>query len=54
MQSIKENSTITTNQLADLLGKTPKGIEWQIRKLKKEGMLTRVGGDNGGHWEVKE
>lgn len=54
LQAVKENPSITINQLAKLLDKTSKGIEWQISKLKKEGMLARVGSDNGGHWKVKE
>ncbi|MCQ2049776.1 MAG: winged helix-turn-helix transcriptional regulator [Candidatus Saccharibacteria bacterium] len=54
LQAVKENPSITISQLAVQLSKTPKGIEWQISKLKKEGLLARVGSDNGGHWEVKE
>ncbi|WP_410510362.1 hypothetical protein RSJ42_11430 [Methanosarcina hadiensis] len=29
-----------------------KGIEWQIRNLKEQGILKRVGPDKGGYWEV--
>jgi len=47
-----EDTTITTQELADFLNITQKAIEWQIQKLKKEGILRRVGAKKGGVWEV--
>ena len=41
-------------ELAALLDITRKGVEWQIRKLKSEGVLVRIGPDKGGSWEVKQ
>jgi len=38
--------------MATALGITPKGVEWQVRKLRSEGVLQRVGPARGGHWEV--
>lgn len=38
--------------LAAQVGLTPKGVEWQIKKLKEAGVLTRRGSDKGGHWEI--
>jgi ATP-dependent DNA helicase RecG len=38
--------------LAALLGITEKGVEWQVRRLRTAGLLTRVGPARGGHWEV--
>jgi len=49
---IKEDATITTQELSEVLEITPKGVEWQIQKLKKEGILSRVGAKKGGRWEV--
>jgi len=49
---IKEDATITTQELAEILEITPKGVEWQIQKLKKEGVLSRVGAKKGGKWVV--
>ncbi len=49
---INEDATITTQELAEILNITPKGVEWQIGKLKKEGILKRVGARKGGYWEV--
>ena len=42
----------TTEDIANRLGITVKGIDWQIANLKKKGLLRRVGPDKGGHWEV--
>ena len=49
---ISREPEITTATLADRVGITRKGIEWQIRALKRAGRLERVGPDRGGHWRV--
>jgi ATP-dependent DNA helicase RecG len=49
---IAENPLITTTELAEAAGITPKGVEWQISRLKKDGVLKRVGPAKGGRWEV--
>jgi len=40
------------NELAEIVGISQKGVEWQISKLKKEGRIKRIGPDKGGHWEA--
>ncbi len=40
---ITENPQITTAQLAEAIGITAKGVEWQIARLKKDGLLRRSG-----------
>lgn len=52
-QILLDNPTSTTSQLAEVLQKTEKAIEWQLNKLKKENLIKRIGPDKGGHWEVK-
>jgi len=49
---IKENPSITILELADKIGLTVKGIEWNIKKLKEDGKLKRIGPAKGGYWEV--
>ncbi len=49
---IAENPRITTAQIADTIGITPKGVEWQITQLKKNGLLKRIGPAKGGHWKA--
>lgn len=51
---IAELPTITTAELAERIGITAKGIEWQLGKLKADGRIRRFGPDRGGHWEVLE
>lgn len=50
---LRKNPEITTVQLAEQTGLTPKGIEWQMRRLKKDGLIERIGPARGGHWNVK-
>ena len=49
---MKENPYITTKQIADTIGLTIRGVEENIKKLKKCNRIRRIGGDKGGHWEV--
>ena len=46
------DSQITTNELAEICGITPRAIHKNINKLKKQGKLKRIGPDYGGHWEI--
>ena len=52
LAAIAQNKEITTQELAEQIGVTQKGIEWQIRNLKTQGLLERVGPDSGGHWKI--
>ncbi len=49
---IRTSPRITTAELAAAVSLSVKGIEWNIRRLKAEGQLRRVGPDRGGRWEV--
>ena len=49
---IQEDPTITTDQLAESLEVSVKGVEWQLNSLKRDNVIKRVGPDRGGHWEV--
>jgi ATP-dependent DNA helicase RecG len=51
---LKATPYITINELAEIVGISQKGVEWQIAKLKKEGRIKRIGHDKGGHWEIIE
>jgi len=54
LRLIRENPHITTLELAKKSEITPKGIEWNIRKLKTKGVLKRIGPDKGGYWKIVE
>lgn len=52
MTLIKNNPTISIEELTKECTLTRDGINYNIKKLKKEGIIKRIGPDNGGHWEV--
>ena len=54
LAQIAADPSITTAELANRVGITAKGIEWQIGKLKRMGVLERIGAAKGGHWKVVE
>ena len=49
---IQERSRITMRDIAERTGLSIKGLEWNIKKLKEEGILRRVGPAKGGYWEI--
>ncbi len=49
---IKANPRITRKELAEKIGITQDGIKYNLDKLKRQGILKRVGPDKGGHWEI--
>ena len=51
---MKENPSITTKQIAETIGLSVRALEENIRKLKRENRLRRIGGDKGGSWEPIE
>jgi ATP-dependent DNA helicase RecG len=52
LRLIREEPHVSADDLARRLGITRKGVEWHINRMKKDGLLKRVGADRGGHWEV--
>ena len=51
---ISADPSITIKELAKQIEITPKGIEWQIREMKRMGILERIGPARGGYWKVME
>ncbi|HHT9114831.1 MAG: winged helix-turn-helix transcriptional regulator [Planctomycetes bacterium] len=47
-----ENSAITIQEIAEILGMSLAGVEKTIRILKQQEHLRRIGPDKGGYWEV--
>ncbi len=50
---ISQDKNITYVELANKLNITEKSVYKNIEKLKKKGLLKRIGPAKGGHWEVK-
>ncbi|MCD8202400.1 MAG: putative DNA binding domain-containing protein [Prevotella sp.] len=50
---ILENPKINRVEIASKLGNiTENGVKYNLKALKKKGLIKRVGSDFGGHWEV--
>ena len=52
LQAIQENPQVTNKQLAELLGLSIDGIYWNMKKMRSNGIIRRVGPDKGGYWEI--
>lgn len=50
LEIIKIDPRITVAGIAEQCGLTYNGAYYHIEKLKKQGILTRQGGDKGGEW----
>ncbi|MBQ9586555.1 MAG: winged helix-turn-helix domain-containing protein [Bacteroidales bacterium] len=53
LSSIRRNPSITIRELQEVTGLSESGVKKIIRQLKADGLIQRVGGDKGGHWEGK-
>lgn len=52
INSMKTNPKVSATKLAEIVGISKRKIEENIAKLKKMGLIERVGGTRG-YWEVK-
>ncbi len=49
---MRENPTVTKVELAAVLGIHGSNVDRNIQKLKRLGLISRIGPAKGGHWEV--
>ncbi len=49
---MKKNSKITYNELVEKLGINPSAVQKNIKKLKKIGIIKRIGRKRSGYWKV--
>lgn len=49
---IKKNPNITRNELSKKLNITSDGIKYNLKKLKDNKIIERIGSDKGGYWKV--
>ncbi|MDX2305951.1 MAG: winged helix-turn-helix transcriptional regulator [Microscillaceae bacterium] len=54
LSQIRKNPKTTISELQTLTGLSQRGVEWNLAKLKKEGILARIGSKKGGHWQITE
>lgn len=51
---MKNNANITTQEIAENLNRSKRAVEMQIKKLREQGIIRRIGADKNGHWEIVE
>ena len=52
LSALRRNPFMTIRELQGVTGLSESGVKKIIRQLKAEGLIRRVGGDKGGHWEI--
>ncbi len=52
LEIIKNNPYITTTEVAKQLNLKRETISRNISKMKKLGLIQRIGDDKGGHWDL--
>ncbi len=52
IKQIRNNPAITGRELSELIKISERKIKENISKLKKKGLVRRIGPDKGGYWEV--
>jgi len=53
-KKVTENQNITTQELSKKVGISDRKIKNNIKKLKENNLLKRIGSPRGGHWEIIE
>lgn len=51
---MKENPTISANEIAEILNVKAEAVRYRIKLMKKSGEITRKGATKAGEWEVIE
>ncbi len=52
LEAITNKPDITKKELAAVIGITEDGVKYHITRLRKKGVIKRIGADKGGHWEI--
>ncbi len=52
IELIRDNPSITTKDIADSLGITAKGVEYQLAKMQENKILVREGSKKSGSWKL--
>ena len=54
LELIKNNPKITLQEIAEKTNRSKRAIEMQVKKLRENGVLKRVGATKNGYWEIVE
>ncbi len=50
--AMRDNPSVTIGELQEITGLSESGVKKNIRQLRTDDIIQRVGGAKGGHWEV--
>jgi ATP-dependent DNA helicase RecG len=54
LELLQAQPGLSAREIAQRLAITPRAVEKQISRLKREGRLPRIGTARGGHWQAGE
>ena len=52
IEIMKNTPNITLQEIAEKLNRSKRAVEMQVKKLREQGIIKRVGADKNGHWEL--
>jgi ATP-dependent DNA helicase RecG len=52
--AMRRNPNVTIRELQEETDLSESGVKKIIRQLRGEGLVQRIGGAKGGHWEVRQ
>jgi ATP-dependent DNA helicase RecG len=52
LKAIEENPFVTISSLAEQCELSLKAVRGLLNQMKSEGIIHRIGPNNGGHWEI--
>jgi ATP-dependent DNA helicase RecG len=52
IEAIRENKNITIKELSEIVGIAEKNIENNLKVLKSQGIIERIGPAKGGYWQI--
>jgi ATP-dependent DNA helicase RecG len=52
--TMRRNPNVTIRELQEETGLSESDVKKIIRQLRGEGLVQRIGGTKGGHWEVRQ
>ncbi len=53
LNALRNNPYISRKELSKLLMISEDGVKYQLKKLKRKGLIEHIGASRGGYWEVK-
>lgn len=54
IELIKKNGYITRHEIAKAINLSEDGVKYNLKKLKDDNIIRRIGADKGGYWEINK